>query len=262
MSASPQSPVAAVIPVYNERATVADVVRRTLPFVDRVIVVDDGSTDDSARALDGLGIELIRQPVNGGKGAALMRGIEAAKAGGARFAVTLDADGQHPPEHIPDLLRQADDAHIVIGSRAADAARIPASRLFGNRAANFFISWACGHWIEDTQCGFRVYPLGLFDRLRLRRDRRSGFVFESEVLIEACRRGCRVTPVPVPALYAEVLQRPSHFRPFSDVTAIVIMVTLKLLARAFYPAGLLRAMRECRAASHAPSCIRQDDGPL
>jgi glycosyltransferase involved in cell wall biosynthesis len=265
LSAHPQAakdPVTAVIPVYNERGTVADVVRRARPFVDRVIVVDDGSTDGSAGTLEGLDIDLIRQSANRGKGAALMRGIDAAKAAGARFVVTLDADNQHPPERIPDLLRQADDAKIVIGSRAADAARVPAARLFGNRAANFFISWACGHWIDDTQCGLRIYPAGLFDRIRLHRNRRSGFVFESEVLIAACRQGYRVASVPIPALYAEVLKRPSHFRPFFDVTAIVIMVTFKLLARGLYPAGLLRAWRERRAAVQDPSCNRQDAGSL
>jgi glycosyltransferase involved in cell wall biosynthesis len=259
---APKKPVAAVIPVFNERNTIADVVRRTIPFVDRVIVVDDGSTDDSGRALDGLDVEFIRQPVNRGKGAALMRGIEAAKAAGAGFAVTIDADNQHPPECIPDLLRQADDAHIVIGSRASDASRIPTARLRANRTANFFISWACGHWIEDTQCGFRVYPTGLFDRIRVRRHRRSGFVFESEVLIAACRQGYRVAPVPIPALYSEVLQRPSHFRPVFDVSAIVIMVTGKLVVRAFYPTGLIRSQRERRAQAQHPSCNRPDDGPL
>lgn len=265
MSASPQAPrepVAAVIPVYNERATVADVVRRTIPFVDRVIVVDDGSTDESVRALDGLDVDLIRHRANRGKGAALIGGIEAAKAAGMRFVVTLDADNQHPPECIPDLLRQADAARIVVGSRAAEAARVPAARLFGNRTANFFISWACGHWIEDTQCGFRVYPTDLFDRVRLRRDRRSGFVFESEVLIAACRQGYRVVSVPIPALYADVLTRPSHFRPVFDVTAIVIMVTRKLIVRGFWPRGLLRAWRERRGALRNPSCNRKEAGSL
>ena len=265
MSAQSQAsrkPIVAVIPVFNERDTIADIVRRTMSLVDRTIVVDDGSTDGSHLALDGLDVQLIRQPVNQGKGAAPLRGIDSARSIGAEFVVTLDADNQHPPECIPDLLRQADTAHIVIGSRAADAGRIPTVRLRANRTANFFISWACGHWIEDTQCGFRVYPTGVFDRIRLRRRRLSGFVFESEVLIEACRQGIRVTPVPIPALYAEVLQRPSHFRPVFDIAAIVIMVTGKLVVRAFFIPGLIRSQRERRGVSRERSCNRNQNRPL
>ena len=243
---APRRPVVAVIPAFNERNTIADIVRRTIPFVDRTIVVDDGSTDGSHLALDGLNVQLIRLPVNEGKGPALLRGIEEARNRGAEFVVTLDADNQHPPECIPALLRGADSRHIAIGSRAGDAGRIPTARLRANRTANFFISWACGHWIEDTQCGFRVYPTCVFDHIRLQRRKRSGFVFESEVLIEACRWGFRVNPVPIPALYAEVLRRPSHFRPVFDVSAIVLMVTGKLVARAFFVPGLIRSQRERR----------------
>ncbi|MEM9683574.1 MAG: glycosyltransferase family 2 protein, partial [Pseudomonadota bacterium] len=181
---------------------------------------------------------------------------------GAGFIVSLDADGQHPPELIPALLEQARPETLVFGSRAKDAAGIPIARLRANRTANFFISWASGRWIEDTQCGMRVYPSGLFDRIRLRRERRSGFVFESEVLIEACRAGLQVAPVPIPALYEQVLQRPSHLRPFFDISAIVIMVTLKILARGFYIQGLLRSQSERRRRLRERTCIRTSDAAL
>lgn len=256
------SHTAAVIPAYNEEGTIADIARRTLPHVDEVIVVDDGSTDGTADALADLDVRVIPLDGNGGKGAALMRGVESARLRGADFIVSLDADGQHPPERIPELLRAARDDTIVFGSRAADAAGIPVARLRANRTANFFISWASGCWIEDSQCGLRVYPARLFDRIRLRRERRSGFVFESEVLIEACRAGWKVAPVAIPALYKQVLQRPSHFRPFFDISAIVVMVTLKILARGFYLQGLWRSQAQRRRFLRERSCIRKGDAAL
>ena len=251
--------MAVIVPVFNEARTIADIVARAAAHAARVIVVDDGSTDGSADALSGLGVETVRHSENQGKGAALASGIERARALGATFAVTLDADGQHPPECIPALLERADPHAIVVGNRMADIAAIPKARLRANRIANFFISWAAGQWIEDTQCGFRVYPLSVFERVRLRPRRRSGFVMESEVLIEACRAGYRVAAVPVPALYADVLQRPSHFRPVFDIAAIVIMVTGKLVARAFFPAGLIRSQRQRLARR---SCNRTRDAAV
>jgi glycosyltransferase involved in cell wall biosynthesis len=248
--------VAAIVPVFNEARTIADIAARVGRYATHVIVVDDGSTDGSADALSGFAVETVRHDKNEGKGAALISGIERARALGAAFTITLDADGQHPPECIPALLESADSRTIVVGNRMSDATAIPKARLRANRTAGFFISWAAGQWIEDTQCGFRVYPLSVFDRVRLRPRRRSGFVMESEILIEACRAGYRVATVPVPALYADVLQRPSHFRPFFDIAAIVIMVTGKLLKWGFFPAGLVRSQRQRRARQ---SCNRTRD---
>lgn len=254
--------VSAVIPVFNESLTVADIVRRTSRHVDRIIVVDDGSTDGSPETLDGLDVQVLRSTGNCGKGEALLRGIEAAREAGAAFVITLDADGQHPPECIPEFLQQLDPDRIVVGARTAKAGTSPTARLRANRVANFFISWASGHWIQDTQCGFRVYPVRVFDRIPLRRRRRSGFVFESEVLIEACRIGFRVTPVPIPALYASVLQRRSHFRPVFDIAAIVIMVAGKLISRGFSIAGLIRCCRERRQRDRRQTCIQTPDTAL
>lgn len=239
----------AVIPAYNEAKTIAGIVGRTARVIERVIVVDDGSTDETKDLVEALGIKVLCHNRNRGKGESLLTGIGAASEMGCEFVVTLDADGQHAPEYISKLMERAGPRTIVVGSRLTDPQLIPKARYWANQTANFFISWAARHWIQDTQSGFRVYPLALFDRVRLRRNRSSGFVMESEVLIEACRAGYRVASVPIPALYETVLQRPSYFRSVRDITAIVIMVAGKLLARGADPAGLIISHRERRTGT-------------
>jgi len=234
----------AVIPVFNERPTARDIAERALRQVAHVIMVDDGSTDGTAATLEGLPVTLIRNPRNLGKAASLWRGIAVALADGAGAVVTLDGDGQHRPEDIPRLLEvhRRDPAALVIGARLQNAAGIPAERYYANRFANFWIAWAAGQRVEDSQSGFRVYParllLGLPPQLR----RAASFVFESEVLIEAGRRGTRLEWVPIPAIY-EAQGRPSHFRPVLDVALITRMVAWKLLSRGLYLRGLVRSLR-------------------
>jgi len=236
--------VTAVIPAYNEANTVRGVAERALAQLQRVIVVDDGSTDDTAAALEGLPVTLIRNPHNLGKAASLWRGMALALAEEAGAVLTLDADGQHRPEDIPRLLEahRADPGALVVGARLHQGAIIPAERYYANRFANFWIAWAAGQRVQDSQSGFRVYPASLLRALPPRVGRAAGFVFESEVLIEAGRRGTRLAWVPIPAIY-EPRARPSHFRPVADVALITCMVAWKLVSRGLYLRGLLRSLR-------------------
>ena len=235
---------AAVIPANNEAPTIRGVVERTLAQLTEVIVVDDGSTDGTAQALAGLPVTLIRNPRNLGKAASLWRGIALALAEGAEAVVTLDADGQHRPEDIPRLLaaHRRDPAALVVGARLHNAVGIPSERYYANRFANFWIAWAAGQRVHDSQSGFRVYPAPLLRALPERIGHAASFVFESEVLIEAGRRGTRLEWVPIPAIY-EASGRPSHFRPVADVALITRMVAWKLLSRGLYLRGLLRSLR-------------------
>ncbi|HEV8106332.1 MAG TPA: glycosyltransferase family 2 protein, partial [Burkholderiales bacterium] len=159
--------LAGVIPAYNEVATIRNVAERTLAQLPEVIVVDDGSTDGTADTLAGLPVTLVRNPRNLGKAASLWRGISLAIAEGAEAVVTLDADGQHRPEDIPRLLEahRADPRALVIGARLHEGDRIPAERYYANRFANFWISWAAGQRVEDSQSGFRIYPAPLLRAL-------------------------------------------------------------------------------------------------
>lgn len=237
-----------VIPAYNEGATIRDVALRALAQCPRVVVVDDGSTDDTHAALAGLAVTVLRNPVNEGKAAALWRGMQHALREGADAVITLDGDGQHRPEDIPRLMEAASrlPACIVIGSRMAQAAAFPRKRLLANRTANFWISWASGYSIEDSQSGFRLYPAALLRDIELAHDHAHGFVFESEILIEAARRGIYSVPVAIEAIYARAA-RPSHFRSVIDVMRITRMVAWKLLSRGLYLQGFVRAFLWPRA---------------
>ena len=237
--------IAIVIPAYNEAATIRSVAQRCLEHAGHVIVVDDGSTDGTRAAVAGLGITLLAQPENSGKAAAIVLGAHAAMRAGATAVMTIDGDGQHDPADIPRLLEVAalmSDA-IVIGSRLHAKALIPKSRYRANRFANFWISWAAGRSIVDTQSGFRVYPAAVFLDLSVRHDRGASFVFESEVLIEASRAGMPIVCVPVSVTYANAARR-SHFRPVADIAKIAAMLTRQLLRRGLDPRGLVRSLRD------------------
>lgn len=241
--------LALVIPAYNEETTIAEIAARALDRVATVIVVDDGSSDATAASLDGLPVTLIRHAENRGKAAALVTGFDAALAMGATHVLTMDGDGQHRPEDIARLCRVglAMPGAIVIGSRLHDRENFPAHRLRANEIANFWISWAAGHRIEDSQSGFRLYPAEVLSLVSIPHGRGRGFVFESEILIAAARLGYRTVSVPIPALYGKALQRPSHFRPLGDITRIVLMVAWKLIKWGMYPMGLWRVMKSYRA---------------
>jgi glycosyltransferase involved in cell wall biosynthesis len=234
---------AAVIPAYDESATIADVAARAARQVEPVIVVDDGSTDATSAALAGLPVMLLRNDRNLGKGASLWRGMQHALGLGVAGVVTLDGDGQHAPEDIPRLLAEA-RAHpgeIVIGARLLGREAAPRSRYLANRVADFWIGWAAGQRLADSQSGFRVYPAALLRSIDVKHGPGRGFVFESEILIAAARRGVGSRAVPIAALYPRAA-RASHFRPVRDIALITRMVAWKLLSRGMNPAGLRRVL--------------------
>jgi glycosyltransferase involved in cell wall biosynthesis len=239
--------VCIVIPAYNEAATIGDIVRRclvTLNFPCLIIVVDDGSRDHTGDIAAQNGATVLRHAVNQGKGASLMNGMRVALAEGAACVVSLDGDGQHRPEDIPRLLAcgQCWPGRIVIGSRRASGGTAPRARFVANRVADFWVSWAARHPIDDSQSGFRVHPAALVRLIAARPAMARGFAFESEMLIEAARLGFRTIAVDIPTIYGCALQRPSHFRPVADITRIVLMVAGKLLARGMDPVGLWRSL--------------------
>lgn len=236
--------IAVVIPAFNEEATIAQVAAAARRFAETVIVVDDGSADRTVQRLAGLPVTVLRHPTNQGKAASLWDGMRHALAEGAKAVITLDGDGQHDPADIPRLVAAAGPGldRLVIAARVTGRERAPRLRRFANAQADFWISWAAGQPIQDSQSGFRLYPAAFLSSLDLPRDRPRGFVFESEILIEAGRRGLRPVGVAIDTVYAAG-GRPSHYRPATDTWRIVCMVAGKLLARGMDPKGLLRSLR-------------------
>lgn len=232
----------ALIPAFNEAATIREIAERTLSVCPRLIIVDDGSSDGTAEALAGLPLTLISNKQNMGKAASLWRGMEAALALGAEAVITLDGDGQHLPEDIPRFVEAAarHPGHMIIGSRLWDKAAFPPKRYWANRVANFWISWVAGYSIEDSQSGFRLYPVRLLQEVRPGLARHHGFVFESEILIDGAAKGIRSYPIPIAAVYAEGA-RPSHFRGVTDIVHISRMIGGRLIRGLLCLPGFYRA---------------------
>jgi glycosyltransferase involved in cell wall biosynthesis len=236
--------IAVVIPALNEELAIRAVVSAALLHCSNIIVVDDGSSDGTTAQVADLPIRLIRHERPLGKAQGLLDGFDAAIKQGCTGVVTMDGDGQHSADDIPRLLAAAVQYpdHIIIGARLIGRDTQPSERRFGNNVADWFISWVCGQRIVDTQSGQRYYPRVVME---LARDLpNSGFVFESEILIEAARRcGIRTAAVPIESRYEEGA-RASHFKPWRDVSRITRMIAWRLFLGGFMPGNYWRARRQ------------------
>jgi glycosyltransferase involved in cell wall biosynthesis len=184
-----------------------------------VIVVDDGSTDDTAERAAAAGAEVVRQVPNQGKGVALRTGFARAIADGYDAAVTLDADGQHDPAEIPAFLAvfAASGADLVVGRR--DFRRMPPVRRVANELGGVAFSWAVGRDVPDNQSGYRLLSRRLMAALL--EGREAGFEFEVEQLTTCVRLGWPIAWVPIRTIYAG---EPSHVRPWKHFTSFVRVV--------------------------------------
>lgn len=216
--------VAVLVPALNEALRIAEVVRECLQQCDTVIVVDDGSTDDTVACLQGLPVIVLRHPQRLGKGAALRTGFAHALALGVAGVVTLDGDGQHSAQDIPRLLASANrhPDHIIIGARLRNRAAKPPLRRMANEFGDWGIAWGTGYQVADSQSGQRFYPARV---MALGNVPGEDFVFEAQIIISAARElGMGCVSVPIESRYAQagVSQqfRRSHFRPLRDLWRI------------------------------------------
>ncbi len=196
--------VAALIPCYFEEKRIRDVAARAHLQLDTVLVVDDGSTDGTEKEAQAAGVEVIRHTVNQGKGAAIKTGLrELSARPSIEYALILDGDGQHLPEEIPNFLEVANRTHepMLVGTRMSDTRTMPFVRKMTNRFMSWQISRVCGQEVPDSQCGFRMIHRDLGPALAAIETVK--FDYETEMLVVASRRGCKIGAVPVSTIYGD-----------------------------------------------------------
>lgn len=225
-----ENEVCAVIPTYQNAKTLLKVVADVHRVVDTVFVVDDGSNDGTAALLDkATGNErpekVLTHPKNCGKGAALKTGLTYARQQGFRYAVTVDADGQHRADDIPALLKAVEEEPdgLAIGSRGLQHENMPAKSTFANRFSNFWFALQTLQRLPDTQSGLRIYPLRRLHGMHWMSAR---YEAELTLLVFSAWAGVKLLPVPVSVYYPPRDQRVTHFRPGRDFTRISVLNTL------------------------------------
>ena len=217
-----------IIPTYNNAGTLKDVLSRTLAQGLPIVVVDDGCTDVTREILSGFkDVTVIAHPKNQGKGAALKTAFSWALEKGYSYAVTIDSDGQHYPEDIPELLKAKGERTIVVGSRTTRGANAGGS--FANRFSNFWFTAYTGIRLTDTQTGFRLYPLRDLPSLKVVGNR---YEAELSLLLFSAWKGLRLVPVQVHVNYPK--DRVTHFRPFQDFMRITLVNIIGLPLAIFY----------------------------
>jgi glycosyltransferase involved in cell wall biosynthesis len=201
-----------LIPGYNESRMIGQVVTNARKIIDDVVVIDDGSRDNTAQIAQDAGAYVIKHEVNKGKGAALRTGFQYAIDHGYDAVITMDSDGQHDPDDIPGFLATVEKigSGIIIGTRMGDISTMPLIRRFTNKLTSFSASILARQKIEDSQSGFRLITTDVIKTVRLET---AGFETESEILIKASKAGFRIASVPIKTIYGE---EKSKIKPMRD----------------------------------------------
>ena len=223
-----------IIPTYNNCKTLDNVITGVLKFTDNIIIVNDGSTDETESILEKYkNLLILCYPENKGKGYALRKGFESALEKGFNYAITIDSDGQHSPDDIPvfiDKLETEPEA-IIVGARNMNEENIPGKSSFGHKFSNFWFRFETGIKLPDTQSGYRLYPLKLIENIRFFTKK---FEFEIEVLVRAAWKGIKITSVPINVFYASKEKRISHFRPVRDFIRVSILNSVLVFIAILY----------------------------
>lgn len=217
--------VLVLVPAYNETRTIGGLARRVAAKGYRLLVVDDGSKDDTADRARQAGAQVLRLERNRGKGGALREGMKRFLDTRQRALVLMDADGQHDPEDLDVILAAANrtGADAVVGNRMDDASSMPPVRRWTNRLLSAVISLLAGQRVPDSQCGFRLIRRPIVERWRLRTER---FELDSEMILEAARLGGCIASVPVRCLYGA--GQKSNIRPLHDTLRFLRFLAARL----------------------------------
>lgn len=214
--------VAVLIPALNASETIVPLIQGIARFVprDNIVVVDDGSTDDTGKLAQDAGTTVLRHVENRGKGAALQTGFGHVVKSRYEGVIVLDADGQHDEGHIPAFLRRAaqGDVDLLIGSRMSDVGDMPWLRVLTNRLTSACVSALARQRVPDSQSGYRYIRADVLKKIRLRTSR---YDTESEMIIQAGRRGYRIDSVPISSIYGQEI---SAIRPVRDTLRFIFLI--------------------------------------
>ena len=236
--------ICVIIPTFNNVGTIRDVIKDTLNECYDVIVVNDGSTDQTSEILHSIeGITIVEYDNNRGKGYALKCGFKRAVEMGFAYAITIDSDGQHFPSDIMHFLKanQEHPGALIIGSRQLDGVERSKGSSFANKFSNFWFYIQTGRKLSDTQTGYRLYPLKKLYGMNLLTSR---YEAELELLVFASWHGVKLIPIDINVYYPPREQRVSHFRPGKDFVRISILNTLLCFLAVVYglPLRLFRCL--------------------
>jgi glycosyltransferase involved in cell wall biosynthesis len=234
--------VCLLIPTYNNAGTLANVLKGALAYMNDIIVVNDGSTDETEEILKSFPlVKVLSYAPNKGKGVALRKGFKFAAEEGYDFIIAMDSDGQHFTDDIPVFLEKMneDPNALYIGARNLHQENMPGKSTFANKFSNFWFYVETGVKLPDTQSGFRLYPLHLLKKMRFFSTK---YEFEIEVMVRASWKGIPVIPVPIKVYYFPEETRVSHFRPFKDFSRITVLNTVLVFTALLYiyPRNFLR----------------------
>lgn len=253
--------ICVLIPTYNNEKTLRRVIDGVLEYTQNIIVVNDGSTDSTSEILKTYPqITVLHLPENKGKGNGLKIGFRKAKELGFHHAITIDSDGQHYPNDIPvfvEVLLAENEDVLLIGNRNMSQDGIPKKSSFGNRFSNFWFWFETGIKLEDTQSGYRLYPLHKIPKKYFT----PKFEFEIEIIVRTAWRHVPVKNVPIKVLY-DPAERVSHFRPFKDFTRISILNTVLVTITLFYiiPRNFIRNFRKKSFRRFIKEDVLESDG--
>ncbi|MDB5235135.1 MAG: hypothetical protein JWR44_2128 [Hymenobacter sp.] len=236
--------ICVIIPTYNNATTLSTVVNQVQAYTSNIILVNDGSTDETPALLATFPDAVqISYPQNVGKGWALRQGFAKATELGYDYAITIDSDGQHFAADLPafvDKLEALGPA-LIIGARNMAQDGIPSKSSFGHKFSNFWFWAETGLHTPDTQSGYRLYPLALLRTMCFFTHK---YEFEIEVLVRAAWAGVTVDSVPISVYYAPGKERITHFRPFTDFSRISVLNTVLVIITLLYikPRQLVRSL--------------------
>jgi len=236
-----------IIPTYNNDRTLRDIIRRVLNYNTQIIIVNDGSTDGTAGILEDFKeLDIITIPHNKGKGNALEQAFRMALKKGYRYAITIDSDGQHFPEDLPEFLKKIEESPdaLIIGARDMNQDGVPGTSNFGHRFSIFWFKVETGLSLPDVQTGYRLYPLEKVKKIRHFYSVK--YEFEVEILVRLAWLGVNLVSIPVQIYYAPREERVSHFRKFKDFSRVSIANSLLVLIALIWvrPFSFIKELRK------------------